>query len=219
LANRIAIAVTIGTFAALGLLNGFYLPTLYAWHTGYFWAADIAHYVVAPLAFTWALARCGVSPAQYGYTSLPASLNLFEKAMLLLGVCALFTLAYWPVRKVAEAYLAGHVASFGYGTALPAGGWLRVAAVVYLAATAALVEETIFRGLPWRYMRAHTRVMVGAYVLLTAAAFAVVHIEQGPAGVIASFSLGLASAILYAKLQNLWPLVGAHFITDMWAYW
>jgi membrane protease YdiL (CAAX protease family) len=217
LTSRSAIAVTISILALPGLLNGLYLPALFQLGPAFFWAADAAHYVVVPLVLLVVLAKHGVCPKHYGFTSLP-SLNHFEKVMLVVGVTAVFLLAYLPVRSIAEEYFDDHVSSFGYGAALPDGGWLRVTAVVYIAATAAFVEETAFRGLPWRYIKQHTPLTTLIYIVASSAAFAVIHFEQGPANLLASFSLGLASAILYSRIQNLWPLVGAHFAADLWFY-
>lgn len=36
---------------------------------------------------------------------------------------------------------------------------------------------------------------------------------------IATFVYGLFASALYLKLRDLWPLIGAHIVIDLWAFW
>jgi len=81
-----------------------------------------------------------------------------------------------------------------------------------LAASEALAEEIVFRGLPALWLRAQ------AYPLASAAAFAAIHWESGTREVVAAFLLGVGLAALYLRVRNLWPFVAGHAVTDMLAF-
>jgi membrane protease YdiL (CAAX protease family) len=75
--------------------------------------------------------------------------------------------------------------------------------------------------LPWLYFSLirPNRQPVAVYVFLSSFLFSATHWEQGPHGMIATFLLGIVSALLYVKIQNLWPFVIGHFILDVASFW
>ena len=50
-------------------------------------------------------------------------------------------------------------------------------------------------------------------------AFALMHWENGPAELAATFVYGVVSALLYRGLGNLWPLVVGHAVVDLVDFW
>ena len=89
--------------------------------------------------------------------------------------------------------------------------------VIYLAVTAGVAEEAVFRGLAWTIV---SRLELGglrgtAYVLGSSVLFAAVHWEQGVPGLVSAFAFGVLAAYLYLRLANLWPMIAAHVLTDM----
>jgi membrane protease YdiL (CAAX protease family) len=114
-----------------------------------------------------------------------------------------------------------YAGGFGYSLLVPESFLPKIGVVLYLSATAALVEEAVFRGLPWFYfsMVRPNRKPITLYILSTSFLFSAIHCEQGPQGMIAVFSLGIVSALLYVKIQNLWPFVIGHFIMDVISFW
>jgi membrane protease YdiL (CAAX protease family) len=92
---------------------------------------------------------------------------------------------------------------------------------LYLAITAGIVEEIFFRGLPFLYVieRFPAKIPTGTYVVTTALLFGAIHWENGGHEVVATFIYGVFAAAFYLKLRDLWPLIGAHALIDVWGFW
>ncbi len=203
---------------AIGLLNGLYKEKLYTLDPLWFWLFDIFQFVVLPAGVLYALAKyAGVRPSHYGFR--------LTTATGLVGLTLLATFLYWmayePVRQILWEALDDSPPRFTYLSVLPDAVLPRFALVLYMAASAALVEETRFRGLPWLYFqeRESKRWAPWLYVLSSATFFAFIHSENGLHEVGAAFVLGIVGCLLYMKIKNLWPLVGAHFCLDVAAFW
>jgi membrane protease YdiL (CAAX protease family) len=54
---------------------------------------------------------------------------------------------------------------------------------------------------------------------VTTILFAATHSELGPSGVVAALTYGIAAAVLFLKLRNLWPIIFAHFVIDVYSFW
>jgi membrane protease YdiL (CAAX protease family) len=104
---------------------------------------------------------------------------------------------------------------------LPGEGPLRVFVVLYFALTAGFVEEIFFRGLPLLYLtqRFPKALPKRTYVIATAVCFGALHWQNGIHEVAATLVFGVFAAIIYLKLRDLWPLVGAHVLEDLWDFW
>lgn len=92
--------------------------------------------------------------------------------------------------------------------------------IVYYSLTAALVEETLFRGVPAALVlideSERNRL---TYILASGVAFGAWHESYGWSVAIACALVGFAVAALYVAIRNLWPLIAAHFAYDVWAFW
>jgi membrane protease YdiL (CAAX protease family) len=104
---------------------------------------------------------------------------------------------------------------FSYGAITPSGP-LRPLVAGYWAITAGLVESVFYIGLPWHLWRnhfglAHRRKL---FLWVSTAIFAAIHWEQGLHNVIAAFAFGLAATLIYWKINDLWPIAGAHALID-----
>ena len=206
---------------AIGLLNGFYLESLHALNPLWFWMADIAQYVLVPGVVFYALLRYGgIRPNQYGYKAITAS--------DLIGLTALITFIFWlsykPLGILFSILLGTTDPEFGYASTIPQPTVLHAITVLYFAVTAALVEETVFRALPWLYIMRlpasrFDRFNIPAYVLCSSILFGLVHWENGLHEVLSTFVLGVIACLLYSRIRNIWPLVGAHFLTDVYIFW
>ena len=110
--------------------------------------------------------------------------------------------------------------TFTHGSVIPEGPE-RALVVVYLAVTAGVIEEIFFRGLPWLGVQAvpnlNTRKAV--YITGTSILFGLIHWENGVPEILATTALGLVAAVLYLKLLNLLPLIGAHIFLDLVYFW
>jgi len=109
---------------------------------------------------------------------------------------------------------------FSFNLILPE-GQLRVPVVLYLALTAGFVEEVIFRGLFWTAISEwqFKRFKPFIYVFSSSLVFASVHWEQGMAGMLSSFAFGIVAAMFYLRLRNLWPMITAHTLIDIYYFW
>lgn len=204
---------------ALGLLNGFYFPMLTRASPVLYWTADVAQFVIVPaVMFGWLAARCGVRPGQLGFSSLVREGSALRAAGIVLLVSVLYLLFHELVQALARALVAGSEASVPFVDVLPQSQPWRWLAVLYASASAALVEEVVFRSVPWLVFAAWLRAPQVPYVLSTSILFAAIHWEQGAPGVLAAGAVGLVSASLYPRIRNVWPFVIAHFIAGVWSY-
>jgi len=219
--RRSTVLLAIFPPVALGLLNDLYLLPLYECAPALYWAADAFQYLVVPVIVYIFLVRIArISPAEFGFRKFSRDTRLIDSVGEVVFVTVMFWVSYTPVSRIAYRFLWKYAPAFSVGGLIPHGGTGRLLAVTYLSLTAAFVEETVFRGLPWLYfsLAVPRSSRASWYVLTTSVLFAATHSEQGPAGVVAAFSLGLIAAMLYTRIQNLWPFVIGHFVTDMLAF-
>jgi membrane protease YdiL (CAAX protease family) len=200
------------------LADGLYKGPLHHWWVSAFWLADIAKFVVVPVFILWCLARfAGVRPRHYGlhWPQTPE-----ERERLLGGTlmaCVVLVPLFFAVQQIQ--WRLGYYAmpAFGYEETLPDGRVGRWLVIGYYALTAGIVEEIVFRGLPWAWVQQFrdTRAARAVWVVATSIVFALVHWENGGPGMLAAGAYGIGAALLYLKLRNLWPLVVAHVVTDI----
>lgn len=89
--------------------------------------------------------------------------------------------------------------------------WLNFAAVFLVGAVVApIVEELIFRGLIYQWLRARSNVVVA--VLVSAAIFSVAHVE--PVLMPALFGVGLVLALAFEWSRSLWITILLHFFQN-----
>jgi membrane protease YdiL (CAAX protease family) len=210
---------------ALGLLNALWSEPLYKISPTLFWLADTTQWLLVPLLIWLLVLRSHkISFADIGFR--PSTNNRNPLQSFGLGECALalFILgfAYFLADRAAHAVFWRYGgSSFGYGIAVAGLADFKYIAVMYLAVTAALVEEVVFRGLPWLYLSkggsGTARKIV--YVVFTSVIFAATHSEQGLAGVVSSFAYGVVAAMLFLRTRNLYPVVFSHFVIDVFSFW
>ncbi len=215
--RRQAVLVAIFPFVALSLLNHFYTARLFNEAVAAFWLVDTVHFVAVP-SLGWYLvlrpasigaADCGLGLANGHHRALASGPTIFLALVLLAWT--------WPVSRVLGLLFWGQCCTFQIQQAIPGapvGAWL---VSIYLAATAALAEELVYRALPWLYAEAvvSSRWRRTAYVLVTSVVFALAHSEQGPGGILATFWYGIVSARMYSCYRSLWPLVLGHFLFNL----
>lgn len=199
------------------VLNGFYNGPLYRLAPPLFWLADLTLFVIVPIAIAYWLARvANIRPRHYGLNVPPFG------GMESLVTSLLFALVLFAAYEIAK-YIGWILTwrwyvepDFSYGAITPK-GMLRPFFTVYWALTAGLMESVFCIGLPWylwrnRFGLKHRR---RTFLWLSALVFAVGHWEQGLHNAIGALAFGLVACLLYWKVNDLWPIVGAHVMTDL----
>lgn len=209
--------------AALGIANGWYLEAAYKSSSRLFWTLDALEFVIVPALSCWLLWRlAAVPPSRYGLGRIATQRSSARELIVYAGVAAAFVVGYSYARYFA--FLFGPLLwsgnGFSYQQTIPTGGVVATATLLYLALSAGLSEEIIYRALPALYLEARLtpHAFAQVYPLASAALFAAIHWEQGSQELFATFLLGLLAAWLYTKVRNLWPFVFAHALTDLLAF-
>jgi membrane protease YdiL (CAAX protease family) len=219
LSRREAVLLALFPFVAVSLLNHHYAAYLHGVAPAYFWYADVAHFLLLPvLAWVLVLRPAGIGAADCGLSLSDKALQRTKAPTLL--VALLVAAVTWPAFSIASASFWQYADPFSIGRVLPAQALAKLGVAIYMSATAAFVEEVAYRALPWLWFSCAVshRWRSVAYVATTSLIFAAVHSEQGPGGVLASFWFGLVAALVYVRLRKLWPLVLAHFATDLFIF-
>jgi membrane protease YdiL (CAAX protease family) len=216
LTRREALLAAFFPLAAFALLNHFYLAPLHRLGPAAFWAVDVVQFILVPCA-------CWVFLVRHQSISA-AELGLVLKSRHWRDQDFWGAVAAAPIAIATVSWLMFKILNFSlweYGEiypqhAMPHPGGARVLVAAYMALTAGLVEEVVWRAVPWLYFReAVTQPWRRTlYVLVTSAMFAVAHSEQGPSGVIGALVFGLAMAWIYSGTRTLWPLVLGHALVD-----
>lgn len=215
--QRTGLLIAIFPTVFLGLMNGFWLESLLKQGAVAFYAVDVLQWIVVPcVVWRYVLRPLGIKPKSYGLSPHPLKITCQA-----LYAAILLWLSYRPAHLYAYRLLWPYAGNLGYADIIPSLAPWNMLAAFYFSATAAVVEEIVFRGLPWLYFSSFlTPRQCGFwYLLVTPILFAACHSEQGPHGVIATWVFGWVMAVLYGYLKNLWPLILAHFAIDMAAFW
>jgi len=202
----------------IGFVNGFYIDWIYQTNIVAVWAYDVLQFVILPFALFFILYRYhNIRPSDYGII-IPAT----EKHSLIIPsiYCAVILCFFWLATYELINSFVPDVPQVGYVNMIPE-GLLRYPVILYMSATAAVVEEIAYRGIPLLLFnkfidRKHFNLL---FAVITAVVFALVHWENGVADLSAAFVFGLFSAMLYLHYRNLTPIIIAHFVTDIVIFW
>jgi membrane protease YdiL (CAAX protease family) len=121
---------------------------------------------------------------------------------------------YFAFRALAAHFVTGG-ASFDLEDVLPEGA-ARLPAILYLCATAAVVEELFYRGVLLEAMAPPGAGVapVAVYVAASSALFGLSHFESGAVEAVATGLYGVVAALFALHARNLWPLIVGHFAAD-----
>lgn len=116
-----------------------------------------------------------LGPADYGFRPLRSAEARWHLLRLAGFVTAVYWLAYEPVKALADQFFFESAANALFVDALPEAQPLRILLVFYACLTAALVEEPVFRSIPWLYFSRVCSSPVLPYVATTSVLFAAIH--------------------------------------------
>lgn len=219
-AQRFELALILLLAMAPMLLNGFYNPAL-ASHPARFWQVEFLGFAALPLAvYIYGRARGLFANADIGLSTRVLSWNnpvLFAACVIVLPIVMLKLdglFLDWAVRLLPP----NASPEFDYRQMIPPPGprtgLLRLLAVLYMALSAGLVEELLFRGLFRRMLPAGVAGAI-AFVVLSPPMFALVHWEGGPTKLLYCYLWGISTCLMYLGTRNLWPLIVGHMLVDI----
>ena len=214
-----ALALGFVVVAAVFLTSSFFRRDLYALSPALYWIFDFLKFVVVPTAAALVLAkRYGLRPKDYGLRGIAEHETWGHFIGLTIFLALILNLTYYATWHIAWLLLRPEALPF-YQEINPK-GVLRIPVTLYMGVTAGLVEEVLFRGLPLLYLerRFPKSLPRKRYVLGTALLFGLVHWGDGSHQVIATFAFGVLAAALYLRLRDLWPLITAHAIIDIYNF-
>lgn len=219
--NSELIAIAAFLYITLALCKA---PVLALLGGGWFWFGDVVCFVAVPALLMGMLAG-------WRWRRIPVVWQGLQRQVhppsAVAFWCVVATLAFFAVDqfsirvgiRLARSWSGAWPALLSYATHLEPHGIVRWVQVMYMAFSAALVEETVFRGLLYRWFlpQKATASRVVAYVTVSTALFASVHWSHGVVNLVEAIGVGLLAACMYHRLGSLLPLVTAHFWVDV--YW
>lgn len=214
-----AILIGIGPLVVLFIADGFFKQSLYAYSPAAFWIFDALKFVVLPAIVGWLLySHFDIKPAHYGLRTIAENESAVHFLGLVIFLAVILAVVYYVTWHISFRALRPVTPPAFYSTIIPHGP-LHFPVVLYFSLTAGVTEEIVCRGLPLLYLRERFSVPGrAAYVFVTALLFAAAHWENGTHAVAATFLYGIFSGILYLRLRDLWPFIGAHALIDLWGF-
>jgi membrane protease YdiL (CAAX protease family) len=159
------------------------------------------------MTYVLIIRRRQVSWRDLGFRSPPA-LALSLLVPIFVGQCVLISIVNTVVLQLIGQFQNPQVAAL---TAPGGFAWSNFVAVFAVAAIIApIVEEILFRGLLYQWLRAHTSVAVA--VIVSAAIFSAVHVI--PLLFPALFVVGVILALVFEWTRSLWTTIALHFLQN-----
>jgi membrane protease YdiL (CAAX protease family) len=179
------------------------------------WGQDCIVFILIPSVFFFIYFRAKkISLEVLGLKKLPSWWDLGYSAVLalqliLIGLCTkMLLLQLQPSWEIFQWF------SYDFPKSSP---WREII-ILYACLSAGVVEELIFRGLliPWLQSRGWN---VWNALLISSLLFSGIHWCQGPVQLTQTFFFGLVMAATFVWSRKLWPIISAHILVDLIAFW
>lgn len=201
------------------LLNGLYLAQASQILVVYY-LQDLLVHLFIPLGLVIYLLRARVdriTPSWPSFSSGDVGRLLLHLAIVVAGV-ACSMLLYAQVAIIVRSL--GLVGAGSYDSLmlgqLPRVVPLRLLTLAYTSFSAGFSEEFLFRFLLFGVVR-RTGLSSAHFVGLSSILFALIHWEQGPAGLASALLLGLSFSLAYVLYRNIFALMIWHSVVDLLA--
>jgi Type II CAAX prenyl endopeptidase Rce1-like len=219
--SRCAVALWVCVpFVALGVLDGAWKSALLDGPHLRFWIYDFTKWVLLPIVLMGVLHRfSSISPRDYGLSADLGSKDLFY--VLPLPLASLF-FANLLAESIANIAMGWPKPLFTHHEVLAPLGKLWILGTLYLSTTAAVWESIFLIGLPWFWYGSGTSGSTArrqAFAVGSALVFAACHWENGMPNAIGAFFFQWLAVWWYLRLRTLWPVIGAHFLIDVYYFW
>lgn len=180
------------------------------------WLIDISLRLFIPSFCLILLAhRWRVYPTDYGLALNATDLRRIE----LIGasvICFIAYLSYIPVENILRWSFGVEPGAMAGAYPISPDGPIGVLALIYDLAVPPFFEEVLYRGILAAIIVGNTGDFrkIFIYVLVSAMLFGHLH-SSSISMMIATTYLGAVSCLLYLWIRNLWPLIFAHFSTNL----
>jgi len=212
-----ALLLGTGIVSCLLLTSGFWAKSVSLW-AGTRWAGNVVELVLVPGAGILGLAfLVNIWPRDYGYRAFPSSWSTVDSALVLVIIPIGLCITHFMATRFVWAYTWHTIPTPQFETGTNA----HIRVLVTTVLLAPFVEETFFRALPWLYLtsRFPGQPVVIPYVVITSLLFATAHWTHDLHGIVGAFAFGVVAAVIYTRVQNIWPLVLGHAVTNLWNKW
>ncbi len=222
--QQLAILKGISIIFFIGIVNGFYKNQLFEASRIIFWLQDIFVFIFLPISILYLFySRLNFKPSQYGFIKPTPIYPLSEIVGSTIFTAVVLGSVYYVVNIIAYYFLNkyGYTSpEFKYSTTVPT-GLLKLPVVFYFAGTAAIVEEIVYRGIPYKLIMENESIRHQKlfFVLATSTAFSLIHWESGIHELFSTFAFGIVAALFYLSYKNIWPLIGGHFLVNIYVFW
>jgi len=195
------------------LINGYVNSVIFRTPSLY-WSFELLTWIVMPIiVFMLAALNGGLRFVEIGlHGNVFGNRNYYLLALLCIAFGPLDLFIYEHALALFRAAFPGKP-FFSYQAVIPDHGVLRVMVALYFGLTAGIVEEMYFRGLFFKISGFFARPLA-VYLIFSPALFALIHWEGALSNVLATYVVGVFTAIAFVVLRNLWPLIVGHIYTD-----
>lgn len=182
---------------------------------GILWSLDVLVFLVIPLTFLFACFKTGkLAWANIGLTEKNGVMDWFYGLILAVQLYIMGSFVRYVLLQVFPQWEIFGWFNYDFPSGMP---W-RALTIVYACLTAGIIEEILFRGILLEWLKNKGFSMGGA-IFLSSMLFSLIHWCQGPVQLAVTFLFGLVMAATYNWSRNLLPLIIAHILYDVIAFW
>ncbi|TGL19729.1 CPBP family intramembrane metalloprotease [Leptospira bourretii] len=202
-------------------LNGFFNPAL-SKNLFLFYIVEIIFWVLLPIfTITYFIFFLNV----FSFSDLGFHSKLFKRESY--SFVIIFSLFFsFFVQKfyfitysvLSKIFTTNYLQNFEFQSTIPNNFETGILLTIYYSFTAGFVEEIYYRGFLAQLFHIDHKFNVN-YILISSTLFSMNHWEGGIINIIDTFLYGLLFSIFYNKFRNIWPLIIAHIITDIIAFY
>jgi membrane protease YdiL (CAAX protease family) len=199
-------AVVFSKIAWLPLLNG-----------AAFWIADIVSFVFFPLILAKRLNLFAL-PAYVLPGKFKQKLSILELIFFILitYLCLLIAIkiGLFLGLKIAKINPNFFPPLYSYASKIPAQSILKFVVLIYFAVTAAIIEETVYRGYLSHAIAEYVpqKWQIVSFIATSTLIFGMIHLGTGIANTVSAIFAGFVLAIAYVKTKDIRVPIAAHFL-------
>lgn len=207
----------VSPYIVIALIDGFYKGQLATW-PAVFWAHDATSKVLLPGLCMYLLHYTfNIRPQNYGLR-VRGSLRIID-LLGLSALCTILLLIYFPVFYTAQRVFQAPADIVGFRSMLPTNE-MRILGALYLSSSAAFFEDVFYIGIVGYVLGQNVSRKSYPYLLVVISSLLAfsTHWENGFADQIAVAVTQAVACFLYVRIGTLWPLITAHFVTDLMVF-